>query len=155
LSQSGLQIDAYKHIHNEERQQLAADLLSEEALKTSEIENEYLNRESLRSSLRRQFGLTAAKQKFSPAEQGITGLMADLHENFSAPLTEQTLFAWHALISQGRTDFIDIGRALSEKALSQSLRHPALTSLSQTIHKNKKAYYDRLELNNKTMDIDD
>ena len=38
-----------------------------------------------------------------------------------------------------------IGRAVSEKALSQGLGHPALLSLSKTIVADKKAYYDALK----------
>lgn len=38
-----------------------------------------------------------------------------------------------------------IGRALSEKALSQGLGHPVLLSLSKTIEANKKKYYDALK----------
>lgn len=38
-----------------------------------------------------------------------------------------------------------IGRAIAEKALSQSLGRPVLLSLSQAIEKNKKAYYAALE----------
>ena len=38
-----------------------------------------------------------------------------------------------------------IGRALAEKALSQTLGYPAVLSLSQTIEEDKKAYYANLE----------
>lgn len=38
-----------------------------------------------------------------------------------------------------------IGRAISEKALSQGLRRPAILSLSRTIEAGKKAYYDALK----------
>jgi Fic family protein len=38
-----------------------------------------------------------------------------------------------------------VGRALSEKALSQGLGHPVLLSLSKTIEANKKKYYDALK----------
>tara|TARA_R110002072_G_scaffold236366_2_gene393967 strand:+ start:528 stop:1628 length:1101 start_codon:yes stop_codon:yes gene_type:complete len=38
-----------------------------------------------------------------------------------------------------------IGRAISEKALSQGVGKPMLISISQTIEKNKKAYYQALE----------
>jgi len=37
-----------------------------------------------------------------------------------------------------------IGRALSEKALSQDLGYPVLLSLSSIIEKNKKEYYREL-----------
>jgi Fic family protein len=48
-----------------------------------------------------------------------------------------------------------IGRALSEKALSQSLGRPTLIALSQTICRNRKAYYTALEDNSKDLNITD
>lgn len=39
-----------------------------------------------------------------------------------------------------------IGRAISEKALSQGLRRPALLSLSRTIEADKNSYYDALQV---------
>ncbi|MGB9151854.1 MAG: Fic family protein, partial [Alphaproteobacteria bacterium] len=88
---------------------LTIDLMSNEAFKTSEIEGEILNRESLRSSIRRHFGLDPGKQKIQPAERGIADMMIDLYRNYAAPLSHETLFAWHRMITAGRTDLEDIG----------------------------------------------
>lgn len=57
LHQSGIFSGSFLHIADEGRDLLALELLSEEALKTSEIEGEILNRDSVQSSIRRQFGL--------------------------------------------------------------------------------------------------
>lgn len=46
-----------------------------------------------------------------------------------------------------------IARALTEKALSQSLQRSNLIALSYTINKNKKSYYNTLELSNKNCEI--
>jgi len=46
-----------------------------------------------------------------------------------------------------------VGRALAEKALSQSIGRPILLSLSQTIEKNKQAYYGALKSAQSAMDI--
>lgn len=46
-----------------------------------------------------------------------------------------------------------IGRAISEKALAQSLGHPVLISLSQEIEANKKGYYINLERAQKSNEI--
>ena len=46
-----------------------------------------------------------------------------------------------------------IGRAIAEKALSQSLGYPVLLSLSNTIEKNKKQYYSALETAQKSNKI--
>lgn len=48
-----------------------------------------------------------------------------------------------------------IGRALSEKALAQSLGQPSLISLAFTIERNRKRYYDMLEASNKGTEITD
>lgn len=65
---------AFKHLDEEDKRQLTIELISNEALKTSEIEGEYLDRDSLQSSIRRQFGLITDNRKISPAEQGRTAL---------------------------------------------------------------------------------
>jgi Fic family protein len=46
-----------------------------------------------------------------------------------------------------------IGRALVEKALSQSLGYPTLIALSHTIANKKKSYYAALERNNKELNV--
>lgn len=47
-----------------------------------------------------------------------------------------------------------IGRALSEKALAQSLERPALIALSHVIDETRPEYYKQLEQNNKSLNID-
>ena len=48
-----------------------------------------------------------------------------------------------------------IGRALSEKALSQGLGYPALLSLSKSIEANRKKYYDALKAAQRANEISD
>lgn len=48
-----------------------------------------------------------------------------------------------------------LGRALAEKALSQTTRRPVLLSLSQGIESKKSLYYDKLEQAQKTMEVTD
>ena len=110
LHRSGILLGAYKHIRDDDKQVLTISLISEEALKTSEIEGEYLNRDSLQSSVRRQFGLQTDNGTISPAEQGIAEMMVDLYRHFNTPLTERLLFAWHRMIMAGRRDVGDVGR---------------------------------------------
>ena len=110
LHQSGLFFGAYKHIKDDDMQLLTIDLISDEALQTSEIEGEYLNRDSLQSSIRRQFGLTTESRRVPPAEQGIAEMMVNLYQHFAKPLTDEVLFTWHKMLSTGRRDLADIGR---------------------------------------------
>ncbi|MGH7845897.1 MAG: DUF4172 domain-containing protein, partial [Candidatus Binatia bacterium] len=71
LLHGGLLLGALLHIRDNDKSALTVDLISNEALKTSEIEGEYLNRESVQSSIRRNFGLDTEARRIPPAEQGI------------------------------------------------------------------------------------
>lgn len=110
LHESGTLLGAFKHLSKNERQTISVNLISEEALKTSEIEGEYLNRESLQSSIRKQFGLQAEAGKIPPSEQGVAEMMVDLYENFDAPLEHELLFRWHTMLLGSRRMIEEIGR---------------------------------------------
>lgn len=105
---AGFAFGAFKHLDEEDKRQLTVELISNEALKTSEIEGEYLNRDSLQSSIRRQFGLTGDNRKIPPAEQGIAEMMVDVYRGFEAPLSHAMLFEWHKMLTNSRRDLIDI-----------------------------------------------
>ena len=125
MRQSGVLQGAYKHIGDEDKNNLVIDLLSNEALKTSEIEGEYLNRDSLRSSIQRHFGLKADNKKIPPAERGIADMMMNLYQEFAAPLTHKSLFAWHKMISNERDDLNDIGRYRTHEDPMQVVSGPS------------------------------
>lgn len=109
LYNSGIIFGAYKHLNDEEKETLKIELIASEALKTSEIEGEILNRDSLQSSIRRNFGLACDYRKIPPAEKGISDMMSDLYKNFDKTLTHETLFKWHEMITSGRRDLQNIG----------------------------------------------
>lgn len=104
LRDSGVFLGSYKHISIEEKTTLTIDLMSDEALKTSEIEGEILNRDSVQSSISRNLGLDTDKRKVPAAEQGIAEMSVDLYKNFSNPLTHELLFKWHKMLMRGRSD---------------------------------------------------
>ena len=233
LLNSGILLGAFAHLSDNDKDEIKIEIISNEALKTSAIEGEYLNRDSLQSSILRHFGLKSDGRKETPAEKAISALMIDLYTNYQAPLSHQTLFHWHQTLMSGLTDlhaigcyrslnepmqiisgsihepkvhfeappaqvvnkemeefiiwfnnsslsgtnplpiltrasiahlyfesihpFEDgngrIGRAIAEKALSQSLKQPTLIALSTIIEKNKKAYYAALEQATRSHDI--
>lgn len=233
LQRSGILMGTQRHLQEEDKNTLKIELICDEALKTSAIEGDYLNRDSLQSSLRRHFGLATDHRKIPPAEQGIAEMMVDLYETYDQVLTHESLFSWHQKLSKGRKDlenigayrthaspmqvvsgsvykpkihfeappsktvktemkqFLEwfnasvqgaaqalpaltraglahlyfvsihpfedgngrIGRALSEKTLSQSLGQPTLIALAQTIEVHRKSYYTALEQNNKSMEV--
>jgi Fic family protein len=107
---AGVSLGAIKHLDKDEHDQLIVEVMSGEALTTSEIEGEILNRASVQSSIQRQLGLTADKRRIPPAEEGIAEMMVDLYRTFSEPVSEEMLFRWHRMLALGRRDLIDIGR---------------------------------------------
>jgi len=233
LLHSGELLGAFRHVGAEDQDALRIELISEEALKTSEIEGELLNRDSVQSSLRQQFGLSSTPRRVPAGERGISEMMVDLYRAFDSRLTHQGLFRWHEMVMagsrnieivgsyrkhkepmqvvSGRFDrpkihfeappsprvktemgaligwfnrtgpkgsaplpnltragiahfyfesihpFEDgngrIGRALSVKALAQSLGQPSLVALAHTIERDRKAYYQWLERSNKDNEI--
>lgn len=202
------------------------DMMVSEAIKTSEIEGEYLSRKDVMSSIKRNLGfdpqLPLSKDK---KVEGISELMIAVRNSFMESLTTETLFSWHSMLMKGSTKievgqwrsheepmqivsgaigreiihyeappsknvpkemegFINwfnntspggvnaikkpiiraaiahlyfesihpfedgngrIGRAISEKALSQSIQRPILLSLSKAIERKKNTYYKALQ----------
>jgi Fic family protein len=210
------------------------DMMVAEAIKTSEIEGEYLSRRDVMSSIKNNLGLNQHPERITDKKaQGAAELMIDVRKSVSETLTEDTLFSWHTMIMKGNTkhkigawrtheepmqvvsgaigkwkvhfeappsarvpqemkQFIQwfndtqpggpreirkspvrsaiahlyfetihpfedgngrIGRALSEKALSQGVGRPILLSLSKTIEGHKNAYYDALKEAQKSLKI--
>lgn len=109
LHRAGMQIGAVKHLAEEEKIRLTIDLISNEAVTTSEIEGEILNRDSVQSSIRRNFGLETGKRKISAAEQGIAAMMTDLYRGYGTTLSNHQLFTWHEMLMGGRRDLKRIG----------------------------------------------
>jgi len=109
LTASGVLLGTCKHLDSGELKALTVELMSEEALKTSEIEGEFLSRDSIQSSIRRQFGLQVDGRKVPLAEQGIAEMTVQVYQTWAEPLADETLFRWHAMLTQGRRDLTDIG----------------------------------------------
>jgi len=51
-------------------------------------------------------------------------MMVDLHQSFAQPLTDEMLFAWHAMLTRGRRDLKDIGRYRSHMEPMQIVSGP-------------------------------
>jgi Fic family protein len=106
----GVLVGMVKHLRDEDRDQLTVEAMSTEAVTTSEIEGEILDRSSVQSSIRRQLGLAADNRRVGPAEQGIAEMMVDLYRSFATPLSDEMLFRWHSMLVSGRRDLTDVGR---------------------------------------------
>ena len=100
-------LDGFSEI---EQTEAMINLMVSEAIKTSEIEGEYLSRNDVMSSIRRNLGLNPelplSKDK---RVEGITELMLSIRKHFKAPLTEKMLFDWHTMLMKGNVQ-IQIGQ---------------------------------------------
>lgn len=205
-----------------------------EALKTSEIENEYLSTQDVMSSIRNNLHLTNKQELVSDKKAvGIAKLMTDVRETYKDDLTKEKLWDWHSLLAfkhprmivgnwregdepmqvisgtigkeeihfeappsskvpmemetfltwfndtapNGKKEITNavvrsaiahlyfesihpfedgngrIGRAIAQKALSQTLKRPIILSLSRVIEEDKKAYYGALQQGSKSNEI--
>src|SRR6201981_2163700 len=97
----GVFIGTVRHLAKEEHDQLTIEAMSTEAVTTSEIEGEILDRASVQSSLRKQLGLATDERRVRPAERGIAEMMVDLYRSSVQPLTEEILFRWHRMLMSG------------------------------------------------------
>jgi Fic family protein len=106
LLEAGMFVGTVKHLLPADQEQLVVEAMSVEAVTTSEIEGETLDRASVQSSIRKQLGFAADNVRVKPAEQGIAEMMVDLHRSFSEPLSDEMLFAWHGMLTRGRRDLL-------------------------------------------------
>jgi Fic family protein len=78
------------------RQEATLQVLTEDVLKSSEIEGERLDAEEVRSSIARRLGIDIGALK--PADRNVEGvveMMLDATRHFAQPLTAERLFRWH------------------------------------------------------------
>ena len=80
--------------------------LTEEVLKSSEIEGEKLDKDAVRSSLARRLGMDAGALPSADRNvEGVVEMMLDATQKFKAELTAERLFGWHAsLFPTGRSN---------------------------------------------------
>jgi Fic family protein len=93
-----------EHLTENLRSEAVINLMVEEAVKTSEIEGEYISHLDIRSSIKNKLGLN---QKTIPVHdkraQGIAELLLDVRNTFNQPLTQTKLFKWHLMLMSGST----------------------------------------------------
>jgi Fic family protein len=87
------------------RQEAVLQTLTEDVLKTSEIEGEKLDAQQVRSSVARHLGMDIGGLKAVDRNvEGIVEMMLDATSKYEQPLTAERLFAWHAsLFPTGRS----------------------------------------------------
>jgi Fic family protein len=97
--QQGRLLGSMLRLGFELKQEAQLEALTEDVLKSSEIEGEILDRESVRSSLARRLGIPEAGM--APVDrktEGVVEMMLDATTNFDSPLTPQRLCGWQAAL---------------------------------------------------------
>jgi Fic family protein len=92
------------------RSQASLESLTEEVLKSSEIEGERVDRDQVRSSIARRLGVDIGA--LTPADRNVEGvveMMLDATQHYDQPLTKERLFGWHAsLFPTGHSGMLKI-----------------------------------------------
>lgn len=81
------------------RAEATVDTVTEEVIKSSEIEGEKLDRGQVRSSVARRLGVDIGA--LVPADRHVEGaveVILDATQKYDAPLTRERLFGWHAAL---------------------------------------------------------
>ncbi|WP_119390702.1 Fic family protein [Taklimakanibacter lacteus] len=79
------------------RDEAVLQTLTQDVLKSSEIEGEILDADQVRSSIARRLGMDIGA--LTPADrdvEGVVEMMLDATQNFDKPLIAERLFGWHA-----------------------------------------------------------
>lgn len=86
------------------------DILVAEAIKTSEIEGEFLSRRDVMSSIRNQLNLNPTQESIRDQRaKGIGQLITALRKDYTKKLTKKMLLDWHNMLMQGNRS-IAIGK---------------------------------------------
>lgn len=80
-----------------------ADLLILEALRTSEIEGEFLSREDVMSSIKKNLGISGKTTPLvrDKRAKGIANVLVEARSTFSQKLSKSMLQKWHKLLMEG------------------------------------------------------
>lgn len=93
--------------------QRRSDALLNEAIGTSAIEGEILNRDSVKASIAKKFGLIDVEYKnINETTDNLIEILIDANTNYNQDLTLERLFGWHnALFPKGYSGFYKINTA--------------------------------------------
>jgi Fic family protein len=92
------------------RSEALLQTLTQDVLKSSEIEGEILDQDQVRSSIARRLGIDIGG--LTPADRNVEGIVEmtlDATQKYKEPLTDERLFAWHAaMFPTGRSGMTKI-----------------------------------------------
>ena len=89
------------------------EVLTDEAISTSKIEGEHLNRDSVRASIRKKLGLFNLNEAATdPKTDYLIDILIDANTNYEKDLDLERIFGWHnALFPTGYSGFLKINVA--------------------------------------------
>lgn len=120
-----------KALSIEAQQETLLEMMVSEAIKTSEIEGEFLSREDVMSSIKNNLGINKVIEVVKDKRaNGVADLMIAVRNSYEAPLDEKTLFEWHSMLMEGNKK-INAGQWRTDKAPMQVISGPAG---KETIH---------------------
>lgn len=91
-----------EHLSENQKIEALINIVVDEAMKTSEIEGEYINRHDVRSSVINKLGLDQKTTKIHDKRaEGVVSMMFDVRNTFKQPLTKTKLFDWHKMLLSG------------------------------------------------------
>ena len=97
-------------LSKEQHTQTLLDVLVSEAIKTSEIEGEYLSRKDVMSSVKKNIGLAYDTDGFRDIRaKGIAEMVVEVYKTYKAALTEEVICEWHKMLFTKKTN-ITIGK---------------------------------------------
>ena len=112
------------------------EALEDEAISTSAIEGEILNRDSVKASIKKKFGFRDIDyNKIDKSTEYLIEVLIDANTNYDKDLTLDRLFGWHnALFPTGYSGFIKINSA--------SFRGEETMQVVSGLAGNEKVYYE-------------
>jgi Fic family protein len=115
-SRSGRVTGALDALPEERQLETLIEIMVSEAIKTSEIEGEYLDRRDVMSSIQKNMGFLNEKINVRDKRaEGIGMLISEVRKSYDEPLTVATLFSWHAMVMEGNNYNIQIGKWRTNK----------------------------------------
>jgi len=111
LLKSGKSSGQYSGISLEKKGQLLVDILLSEAIKTSEIEGEFMSRVDVMSSLKKNLGIHEEQPRLvkDHRAKGIAKLMVAVRQTWKESLSEAMLFTWHEMLMEGNR-YVNAGK---------------------------------------------
>lgn len=108
--EQGRLIGRMESIGIKEQQESILQTMTQDVVKTSEIEGEILDPSSARSSIARHLGIEyAALKKSDRNVEGIVEVLLDATNNYNQPLTKERLFRWHSSLFSNSFAKITVG----------------------------------------------